>query len=208
MKKNKLDYIPKLTEIREGETIIGKWGKLGLLDGLTGHVKDNISHLYESKSSQTVVVEKTWIMVDMDGVIADFDKELKRLAPELELHDGEGYEERSKMVDKTCQENPGVFLRLGIEAVKLLAEKYEIRFLSTPMCELFESYGHKAEWLRKYFGDWAKKRLILTHDKHLVYGKYLIDDRLKNGSEKWKGEHIHFGTEKFPNWTSVLNYLL
>ena len=38
-------------------------------------------------------------------------------------------------------------------------------------------------------------------------GDYLIDDRLRNGAEKFNGEHIHFGTEKFPDWNSVLKYL-
>lgn len=158
-------------------------------------------------------MEKEILMCDLDGVIADFNLELNILAPDLELHEGDGYEERSKIVDRVCQENSGVFLRLqpivgGIEAVKKLAEYYEVYFLSTPMCDLYESYAHKPEWLRKHFGEWAKKRLILTHRKDLVYGKYLIDDRLKNGSESFKGEHIHFGTEKFPDWESVLKYLL
>jgi 5'-nucleotidase len=29
-------------------------------------------------------------------------------------------------------------------------------------------------------------------------GDYLIDDRLKNGAGEFKGELIHFGTDKFP----------
>ena len=39
-------------------------------------------------------------------------------------------------------------------------------------------------------------------------GDYLIDDRTVNCAAQFKGEHIHFGTEKFPNWKSVLEYLL
>ena len=30
---------------------------------------------------------------------------------------------------------------------------------------------------------------------------------LKNGAGKFKGEHIHFGTEQFANWNCVLSYL-
>jgi len=39
-------------------------------------------------------------------------------------------------------------------------------------------------------------------------GKYLIDDREANGVLDFEGELIHFGTEKFPDWSSVLIYLL
>jgi len=36
----------------------------------------------------------------------------------------------------------------------------------------------------------------------------LIDDRTVNGAGEFQGVHIHFGQEKFPNWKSVLDYLL
>jgi 5'(3')-deoxyribonucleotidase len=48
----------------------------------------------------------------------------------------------------------------------------------------------------------------MTHHKELNRGDYLIDDRLKNGSEKFAGELILFGSKNFPDWESVLKYLL
>ena len=30
----------------------------------------------------------------------------------------------------------------------------------------------------------------------------------RNGAGKFKGEHIHFATDKFPDWDTVLNYLM
>ena len=36
----------------------------------------------------------------------------------------------------------------------------------------------------------------------------LIDDREKNGADRFVGELILFGSEKFPNWNSVVNYLI
>ena len=61
---------------------------------------------------------------------------------------------------------------------------------------------------KKYLGELAYKRLVLSHNKHLNDGDLLIDDRTANGADKFKGEHIHFLTEKFRNWDDVLNYII
>ena len=50
--------------------------------------------------------------------------------------------------------------------------------------------------------------MIITHCKHLCKGNYLIDDRDKHGASEFEGEWIHFGSERFPNWETVLEYLL
>ncbi len=55
-----------------------------------------------------------------------------------------------------------------------------------------------------YLDDVAHKRLILTHHKDLNRGDYLIDDRLSRGAEKFVGEFIHFGSERFPDWPAVM----
>ena len=54
----------------------------------------------------------------------------------------------------------------------------------------------------------AHKRLILSHHKHLNRGDYLIDDREKNGAKEFTGKLILFGGEKFPDWKSVVEYLV
>jgi hypothetical protein len=41
----------------------------------------------------------------------------------------------------------------------------------------------------------------------LLIGDYLIDDRRFNGASEFKGEWIHFGSDSFPKWRSVLEYL-
>ena len=123
------------------------------------------------------------------------------------------YAERSDKVDEVLKENPRFFLDLepyegAVEYVKKLSEIHEIYFLSTPMWETPESYMDKRISIEKHFGsEFAYKRLILTHRKDLVMGHYLVDDRLKNGAEKFHGEHIHYGTPRFPNMESVYHYL-
>jgi hypothetical protein len=43
--------------------------------------------------------------------------------------------------------------------------------------------------------------------QHLHTGDFLIDDRTRNGADRFTGEHILFGSEQFPDWATVMNYL-
>jgi len=154
---------------------------------------------------------KEIVYVDMDGVVADFDSKLHELCPEL--HHITDPEERSNLVDEHCEANPDIFHTLSpikdaIESVMKLSDHYEVYFLSTPMWNVPNSFTGKRLWIRDHFGEWANKRLILTHRKDLNIGHYLIDDRLKNGAAEFKGNHIHFGTPRFPDWNAVLEYLI
>lgn len=48
----------------------------------------------------------------------------------------------------------------------------------------------------------------MSPDKSLLKGDYLIDDQGNAGQENFEGEWIHFKTEKFPDWKSVVDYLM
>jgi|TARA_B110000914_G_C15409540_1_gene421149 5'-nucleotidase len=142
------------------------------------------------------------LFIDMDGVIVDF---LQSIDNHPEKDNYKGREDAL----------PDVFLNAlpmehAIDSVGKLLDcgKYEVYIASTAPWATVESLTHKRVWIQKYFGDKLKKRLILTHRKDLLIGDYLIDDRLKNGAGEFKGELLHFGYEKFPNWDSVLKYLL
>ena len=50
--------------------------------------------------------------------------------------------------------------------------------------------------------------MVITHRKDLCKGDYLIDDRGKNGTSEFEGEWIPFGTDRFPDWQTVLDYLM
>ena len=137
------------------------------------------------------------VFVDMDGVLVDYASGFK------------GLEGTPKWEDKTI---PGVFYHMkpklgAIEAFNRLASHYDTYVLSTAPWRNDSSWTDKLRWVKKYLGESAYKRLILTHNKALCMGEYLIDDRTTNGAGNFKGEHIHFGTEKFPNWEAVLEYL-
>ena len=95
----------------------------------------------------------------------------------------------------------------AIEAYNKIAEHFDTYILSTSPWENSTAWSDKLKWVKKYLGKHAYKRLILSHHKNLNRGDYLIDDRLKNGADKFQGEHIHFRSDKFPDWESVLKYL-
>ena len=142
------------------------------------------------------------LFIDMDGVIVDFMQSVKN-HPEFEKYKNE--------IDAL----PDVFLNAlpmehAIDSVGKLLDcgKYEVYIASTAPWGNIDSLSHKRIWIEKYFGDRLKKRLILTHRKDFLIGDYLIDDRLKNGAREFKGELLHFGTAKYPDWDSVLQYLL
>tara|TARA_Y100000385_G_scaffold271743_1_gene311928 strand:+ start:923 stop:1360 length:438 start_codon:yes stop_codon:yes gene_type:complete len=142
------------------------------------------------------------LFIDMDGVIVDFMQSVKN-HPEFEKYKNE--------IDAL----PDVFLNAlpiehAIDSVGKLLDcgKYEVYIASTAPWGNIDSLSHKRIWIEKYFGERLKKRLILTHRKDFLMGDYLIDDRLKNGAGEFKGELLHFGTAKYPDWKSVLEYLL
>jgi len=156
---------------------------------------------------------KKILHLDMDGVIADFNQEIIRLCPDLET--GENYSDsliREQKVESLCIANPQIFENLepiegAISSVNTLFDFFDVYFLSTPMWNLPTSFSGKRIWLEKHFGEKIQKRLILTHRKDLVIGDFLVDDRLKHGVTEFKGMHIHFGNEIFPNWEETLKFL-
>ena len=153
----------------------------------------------------------------MDGVIADFDKALEIYDSEINNmnHENDSNQTiiRNNKVDLICEANEDFFHQIppvnsAIETVSQLFEKFEVYFLSTPMWNAPHSFTGKRIWIEKHFGEIASKRLILTHRKDLNIGDFLVDDRICNGVENFSGTHIHFGSEKFPNWEVTFRYLI
>jgi 5'(3')-deoxyribonucleotidase len=95
----------------------------------------------------------------------------------------------------------------AIDAVKRLIESddYEPYILSAPSTRNPLSYAEKREWIEQYFGCDFCERLILCSNKGLLNGHYLIDDNVAGkGQENFEGKLIQFGSERFPDWSSVL----
>ncbi len=142
------------------------------------------------------------LYVDMDNVLVDFQSGIDALAPE----DKEAY----KGAYDNC---PHIFSKMvpikgAIESFKQLSAVYDTYILSTSPWDNPTALNDKLDWIKRYLGDMAYKRAIFTHHKHLNKGDYLIDDRTKNGADRFEGELIQFGSDRFPDWDAVLAYLL
>lgn len=153
---------------------------------------------------------KKILYIDMDGVIADFNQGVIQLQEEKYSH--KTFLSWDQTADFICDKHPNLFENLppiegAIATVEKLFEIYDVYFLSTPVWRNPKSYQGKRIWIEKHFGEKSKKRLILTHRKDLQIGDYLVDDRLHNGAGAFKGFHIHFGTNFFPDWEVTLKYL-
>jgi len=95
----------------------------------------------------------------------------------------------------------------ALEAFSILVEHFDVFILSTAPWDNPSAWTDKALWVKRHLGEPARKRLILTHRKDLNRGDFLVDDREKHGAKNFAGKHIHFKTEQFPDWASVLSFL-
>ena len=145
---------------------------------------------------------KRILYVDMDNVLVDFASGIEKIPEHLKVE----YQGR-------LDEVPGIFslmkpLSGAISSFEMLSSQYDTYILSTAPWENASAWSDKNLWVKNYLGEIAYKRLILTHHKNLNFGDFLIDDRKANGADLFKGKHIIFGSNEFPHWESVCNYLL
>jgi 5'-nucleotidase len=132
------------------------------------------------------------LYIDLDGVIVDYQSGFKNFVDKR----SKGFFEYMLPIDG------------ALEAVKKLAEYYDVYFLSTAPWSNPHSWSEKRLWVEKHLGEIAFKKLILTHNKGLLKGDFLIDDTRKNGVLEFEGEFIQFGTEKFRDWNAIIEYLV
>ncbi len=143
------------------------------------------------------------VYVDMDNVLVDFKSGIEQLPDEV----------RNKYEGR-FDEVPHIFSLMepmpkAIESYRMLSERFDAYILSTSPWENPTAWHDKLIWVKRHLGKEAYKRLILSHHKHLNVGDYLIDDRDKhNGADRFTGELIHFGSERFPDWDAVIDYLI
>ena len=134
------------------------------------------------------------IFIDMDGVIANFDKAAKE--------QGNGKRPDLYVDYRNLDIIPG-----AVEAVYTLNKDFDVFIASTPPWTRPEVWGHKKEWLEDYF-PYLKRKLILTHRKDLLIGDILIDDSRFRGQPDFKGKWFWFNKDwKEKNWKACLEWV-
>ena len=145
---------------------------------------------------------KKILYVDMDNVLVNFKAGIAQLD-----------DDTLKKYFGNYDEVPGIFglmtpLDQAVESYVQLSEWFNTYILSTAPWKNHSAWSDKVKWVQKYLGEPAHKRLILSHNKHLNMGDYLIDDRPNNGAEHFQGEWLHFGENGyFKTWPEVMEYL-
>ncbi|WP_417471917.1 5' nucleotidase, NT5C type [Luteimonas mephitis] len=145
--------------------------------------------------------DRRTLYIDMDNVLVDFPSAFSLITQQ----------QHADFADR-LDEVPGIFSKMrpvpgAIEAFQELSGLFDTYLLSTAPWENPSAWSDKLLWVKEHLGKPAYKRLILSHHKNLNRGDFIIDDRTRNGVDKFDGKHIHFGASEFPDWPSVVAYL-
>ncbi len=152
---------------------------------------------------------KKIVLIDMDGVIADFRKSFEK---EVLKNGWEILEEENKMHIRVKNDNDnkrrifinsqkGFYLNLEPIENSILAisemlndKNLEVFFCTTPSKKYKHCVPEKYRWIEKYFGFKATEKIIMTRDKTLVKGDFLIDDKpeILGAVKNPDWEHIYF----------------
>lgn len=136
----------------------------------------------------------TTVLVDMDGTICNLWDSVNvylrfqgfQTVPTIRLTEyavEDIYPDRDRqLVVAEALESPGVYLRAepmpgAIDALKHLQKFFDVFLVTVPWPGSLFCAQEKESWVYRYLGPEWVYRLILTHDKTMVHGDFLIDDK-------------------------------
>lgn len=171
---------------------------------------------------------KKRLLIDMDGVLADIyqqaiNYEFAESGTLIKIEDVHGKDEIVAFPNGKRHVHTRGFFRTApvitgaIEAVKKLAESYEI-FIVSAATEFPKSLEEKIYWLQEHFPFISWKNIILCGSKVPIQGDVLIDDHFKN-LDPFPNRSLLFtqphnvhsdlnGHERVHNWNEICNLLL
>ena len=96
----------------------------------------------------------------------------------------------------------------AIESVNKLRQSDRVFILTAPSTRNPLCYTEKRLWIEDHFGYAFTKQLIISPDKSLFIGDFLIDDyESGKGQDGFSGQLIHFGSNDTPDWPAVMRFL-
>jgi 5'-nucleotidase len=155
----------------------------------------------------------TRILIDMDGVIADWGGEYGRLldtfgeaaaaiprhADQRQFNLNEGRTKEEQAIIAQVMVHPGFYSRLvpipgAKQALKqMLGYGYDVRIVTSPWASNPTCASDKLNWVIKHYGSHWAKRVVITSDKTIVHGDFLIDDKPEiTGAATPAWEHVLF----------------
>jgi 5'-nucleotidase len=145
------------------------------------------------------------ILVDMDGVVADWAAGMQLALQSPDFLDWSRWEilaedatDEHRAAFARALRSPRFYRRLtpiegAVDALRAMSEQHDVFLCSTPDLTNQTCASDKIHWTRAVLGHAWTTRLILTHDKTIVHGDVLIDDKPQvTGAMVPTWEHILF----------------
>ena len=139
------------------------------------------------------------VYVDMDDVLCQYSAAYAQAeATRPEVH----YPQSEAGFFQNLEPMPG-----GVEAMNWLDENCRVYILTAPSMMNPLSYTEKRIWVEEHLGYYFVKRLIISPNKGLLKGDFLIDDHVEGrGQQYFEGALLQFGSAEYPDWGSVLEF--
>ncbi|GAA3972128.1 5' nucleotidase, NT5C type [Allohahella marinimesophila] len=141
------------------------------------------------------------VYLDMDHVLCDYDAAYalsRECYPELQ------YPQSRRGYFSELQPMPG-----AVQAYHRLRQTdgLSVFILTAPSVRNPHCYSEKRLWIENHLGLEAAYRLIISPDKSLLKGDYLVDDKVRGrGQEHFGGCLLQFGSPQFPTWSAILAF--
>lgn len=145
------------------------------------------------------------ILVDMDGVVVDWAAGMKIAMRSPEFLDWSRWEilatdatDEHRAAFAQALRSPRFYRWLtpidgAVDALRAMSDEHEVFLCSTPDSSNRTCASDKIQWTRAVLGREWMPRVILTHDKTMVHGDVLIDDKPQvTGAMTPTWEHILF----------------
>jgi 5'-nucleotidase len=176
------------------------------------------------------------ILIDQDGPLADFETGFLDIWREkypdefyipvdqrTAFYIRDQYPEKFKKQIDEIYNAPGFYRNLPptpgcVEALTNMIELgFDVRICTAPLSRYENCVLEKYQWVEKHLGREFTRRIILTKDKTIVRGNYLIDDKPSiEGSHTPEWEHIIFDCSynrerienkrlNWSNWREILS---